>query len=170
MRLKIFFIIIIFLSFTTKVLAADPSRDLEAKGIKGDVLNLLNPACKETLNFDFKKNHNFWNGLWNKKGGMVVLDFLQGTKHYTLTLLPQSDGSCQTSRTITAHWTVDCKELVSRYKKEFPKGSIKIKEEQNIFVWISSSKGTDIYLYKVPSGCVEVFREFYIKNQSSGSK
>lgn len=160
----------LFLSCIAELWAADPSEELAAKGLKGDVLKLLNPACKEALNLDFKKNHSFRNGLWNKKGGMVVMDFLQGKEHYTMTLLSQPDGSCQTSRTITTYWTTECKELVSRYKKEFPEGSITIKEEQNIFVWISSGKGTDIYLYKVPSGCVEVFREFYIKNQSSGSK
>lgn len=163
MRFKIFLIFVLLLSSATLIWAADPSRELEAKGLKGDVLSLLNPACKEALNFDFQKNHSFWNSLWNKDGKMIVLDFLQGTKHYTMTFLPLPDGSCQTSRTITAYWTTECKELVSRYKKTFPKGSIKIKEEQNIFVWISSGKGTDIYLYKAPNGCVEIFKEFYIK-------
>jgi hypothetical protein len=169
MRIKIFLTFMLFLFFTTELWAVDQYRDLakelEAKGVKGDVLNILNPSCKEALNFDLHKSHSFWNGLWNKNGKIVVVDFLQGTKHYTMTFLPLADGACQTSRTITAYWTMECRELVSMYKKEFPEGSIKIKEEQNIFVWISSGRGTDIYLYKVPSGCVEIFREFYIKRQ-----
>jgi hypothetical protein len=163
MRFKIFLIFVLFLSSARMIWAVDPSRELEVKGLKGDILSILNPACKEALNFDFQKNNSFWNSMWNKDGKMIVIDFLQGTKHYTMTFLPLPDSSCQISRTITAYWTTECRELVSRYKNKFPEGNIKNKEQQKIFVWLTSGKGTDIYLYKVPNGCVEIFKEFYIK-------
>ena len=97
---------------------------------------------------------------------MVVIDFLQGTKHYSLTMLPLKNGTCQTSRTITSYWTTPCGELSSKYKKQFPEKSIGVKEMQDIFTWISSGRGTDIFLYDTPEGCVEVFREFYIRGKS----
>ncbi len=72
--------------------AADPARELEKKGIAVQTLKLLNPACHEALDIDFGKDHRFWNSLGNKKGEMVTFDFLKGTKHYTVALLPLSPG------------------------------------------------------------------------------
>lgn len=163
MKVKIALILMLSILLPQLSLADKLTDELISKGLKGDALNILNASCKEALNFDFKKNHAFWNVLLNKNEKIVSIDFLLGTKHYTLTLEPLSDGSCQTVRTITAYWTVDCKELASRYQKELPKGSLKLKEDQKIFMWFSTGKGTDIFLYKVPSGCVEIFKEFYVK-------
>lgn len=163
MKIKGFLITIILILQVAFVHADKLTDELVAKGIKEDVLKMLNPACKEALNFDFKKGHSFWNVMLNKNEKIITIDFLLGTKHYNLTLESLPDGTCQTVRTITAYWTVECKELASRYQKELPSGGVKLKDEQNIFIWLSSGRGTDIYLYKVPSGCVEIFREFYVK-------
>lgn len=169
--MKIKLLLIVFIIFaSTGLAAAESSRDkkLKALGLTDEILKPLNRACKDAINFDLTKEHRFWNATWNKKKKqtIVILDFLQGTKHYSLTMLPLKGGSCQTSRTITSYWSTPCKELSLKYKEKFPKDSIRTKEVQDIFMWISSGKGTDIYLYDTPNSCVEVFREFFIMSES----
>lgn len=174
MRLIIFLSLILsfFLITSSELQAASKEKDvtseLKEKGLTNYILKPLNQSCKEAVNFDFGEDHRFWNGIWNKKkkGSMVIIDFLQGTKHFSLTMLPLKDGTCQTSRTITSYWTTPCKELSSKYKEQFSEKSIDVKETQDIFMWISSGKGTDIFLYDTPGGCVEVFREFYVRGKS----
>ncbi|MEE9543710.1 MAG: hypothetical protein V3V95_08000 [Thermodesulfobacteriota bacterium] len=166
MKIKLLLILsIIFASI--EFAAAEPPGDAElrALGLSDEILKPLNRACKESISFDFTKEHRFWNATWNrkKKKTIVIIDFLQDTKHYSLALLPLKDGSCQTSRTITSYWTTPCKDLSMKYKEQFAEDSIDIKEVQDIFMWISSGKGTDVYLYDTPNSCVEVFREFFIR-------
>lgn len=151
------------LFYAHRAFSETQTASLEKKGMGRDVLGLLNPACKDALDTDFQNSHSYWNALWSKKGKSVSVDFLQGTKHYSFVFQPLKDGSCQTSRTITAYWTMECKELASQYNKNFPKGSTQVKEEQKTFLWMTTGKGTDIYMYKVPGGCVEIFKEFYQK-------
>ena len=162
MRLyKLFIICAVLVLFLLP--ASSHAASLEGRGLSSDVLDILNPACKDVLGTDFLKTHSYWNSLWSKEGKLVSLDFLQGTKHFSFSLLPLDDGSCQTSRTITAYWTMECSELASRYMEELRKGIAWTKEEQKTFLWMTTGKGTDIYMYKVPWGCVEIFKEFYKK-------
>ena len=163
MRTTILLFFIIFSA--SSAWAGDLKKELEAKGLDKKLVESLNPACLKAVNFDLKQGMSFWNAVWTGKGEMAVVDFLQGTKHYALTLAPMADGSCQTSRSITAYWTADCGKLEERYGKSFKKGSVKVKKKEKIYSWISSSKGTDIYLYNVPGGCVEVFREFFVSSK-----
>lgn len=167
MRLKIFLTAILLLLSVTGIEAAgSPSEELKAKGIKDDVLRYLNRSCRIALNFDLRQDHAFWKSMWDdKKGGMIVVDFLQGKKHYVLVFLSMDDGSCQTSRTITTHWTDKCEAITSQYKERFPKGGIKVDKARDTLTRISNKKGTtDVYLYETPSGCIEIFKEFYVKS------
>lgn len=154
-------ILTLLLTFSSAVCAEEILTRLKNKGLKEGILKNLNGACLRAVDFDFKKDHSFWQSVWNKNGGFLVLDFLQGTKHYTLTVRPVGKEKCITSRTIVAYWTNPCPKLRDRYKNAFPENAIKIRETQDIFIWMSNGRGTDIYLYKTPGGCVEIFREIY---------
>ncbi|HBG46622.1 MAG TPA: hypothetical protein DDW94_06475 [Deltaproteobacteria bacterium] len=160
--MRLVFVLAILLVSST-AWAFDVKKELEGKGMKKELINNLNNSCLEALDYDFKKGNSYWNTLWNKQSEMALVDFLQGTKHYSLTLLPMKDGSCQASRTVTAYWTNTCGALAEKYRQNYPAGSINIRKRENVYAWISSSRGTDIYLYNVPNGCVEVFREFYVR-------
>ncbi len=159
MRVIASLLIVLFMAASAG--AQDVTTKLKNKGLKEEILKNLNGACLKAVDFDFKKNHTFWQSVWNKNGEFLVLDFLQATKHYTLVVKPLGKKSCVTSRTIVAYWTNPCKKLKERYKNFFPKDTVKVRETQDIFVWLSNSRGTDIYLYKAPGGCVEIFREIY---------
>ncbi len=153
--------ILMMLIMVAYVNAEDVATRLKNKGLKEGILANLNGACLKAVDFDFKEDHTFWQSVWNTDGRFLVLDFLQGTKHYTLVVRPTGKNGCLTSRTIVAYWTNPCQNLKDRYRDSFPRDTIKIRETQSVFVWITNDRGTDIYLYKTPGGCVEIFREIY---------
>lgn len=149
-------------AFAPAAFGKDAAGELSGKGLDATIYDKLTPACVDALNHDFEREHGFWNGLWRDQG-VTVVDFFKKSKHYSIAMNPMPDGSCQTVRNITSYWNEQCSTLAETYKKGLPPAELKVRQVENIFTWISNGKGTDVYLYKTPTGCMELFKEYYVR-------
>lgn len=162
--LILIFFSLCYLSTYSYAQSPDVKNQLIKKGISEDIINILNPLCKESLNMRLPSDV-IWYATFDRDAKSVTIDFqTAGKTHNSITVVSLKDGRCMTVQNTVIMTAEQCKKEADLWMEDYKKRGIKVKiEEENqqrIYLSTEGNLGVNVYLYPMGNLCMQVFRNF----------
>lgn len=140
----------------------DIKKQLIKKGVSQEVINLLNPRCRERLNSRLPSGVT-WYATFDRSAKSVTVDFQTAAKaHETVTEVSLSNGGCMTIQNAVLVTVGSCQEEVGRWIESYKKRGVNMKiveeSQQRIYLGTEGHLGIKVFLYPLGDRCMQVFR------------
>lgn len=149
--------------------AQNINNHLLKKGFSQEIINLLNPLCREQLNKKVPEEI-LWHGTFDRDTKSVTVDFqTKENAHNSVTVVSNKNNGCMTVHQAVIMTTGICKsesgEWINSYKKHGVKIKIEDENKRRIILGAEGNLGIKVYLYQMGNICMQVFRNVEVLNK-----